>query len=163
MTLEQQKNIFRMAALIYGRSNKSVSLNKSFQRVIDDALYCFGNSSILLTELIVYINKEYGFLFSVDEIKAIVVDGRDANEKYVSYYDRDNELVISLTPEYKNKLSFICGQKTLYDYIDEFIALYEFEYDNTRELILRFLYEMFTTNLEGYKLLLQEEFDAITS
>ena len=163
MTLEQQKNIFRMAALIYGRSNKSVSLNKSFQRVIDDALYCFGNSSILLTELIVYINKEYGFLFSVDEIKAIVVDGRDANEKYVSYYDRDNELVISLTPEYKNKLSFICGQKTLYDYIDEFIALYELEYDNTRELILRFLYEMFTTNLEGYKLLLQEEFDAITS
>ena len=141
MTLEQQRNIFRMAALIYGRSNKSVSLDKSFQRVIDDALYCCGNSTILLTELIVYINKEYGFLFSVDEIKAIVVDGRDANKKYGSYYDRDNELVISLTPEYKNKLSFICGQKTLYDYIDEFIALYEFEYDNTRELILRFLYQ----------------------
>lgn len=163
MTLEQQKNLFRMAALIYGRSNKSVSLDKSFQRVIDDALYCCGNSSILLTELIVYIHKEYGFLFSVNEIKAIVVDGRDANKKYGSYYNRDNELVISLTPEYKNKLSFICRQKTLYDYIDEFIALYELEHDKIRELILRFLYEMFTTNLEGYKLLLQEKYDAIAS
>lgn len=163
MTSEQQKNIFRMAALIYGRSNKSASLDKSFQRVVDDALYCCGESSIMLTELIVYIHKEYGFLFSVDEIKAIVVDGRDANKKYGAYYNRDNELVISLTPEYKNKLSFICGQRTLYDYIDEYIALYELEHDSTQELILRFLYEMFTTNLEGYKLLLQEKFDAITS
>lgn len=163
MTLEQQRNIFRMAAIIYGRSDKSVSLDKSYQRVVDDALYCCGKASILLTELIVYINREYGFLYSEDEITGIVVDGRDANKKYGSFYNQDNELVISLTPEYKNKLSLICGQKTLYDYIDEYIALYELEHDKTKELILRFLYEMFTTNLEGYKLLLQEKFDAITS
>lgn len=152
-----------MAAIIYGRSDKSVSLDKSYQRVVDDALYCCGKASILLTELIVYINREYGFLYSEDEITGIVVDGRDANKKYGSFYNQDNELVISLTPEYKNKLSLICGQKTLYDYIDEYIALYELEHDKTKELILRFLYEMFTTNLEGYKLLLQEKFDAITS
>lgn len=163
MTLEQQRNIFRMAAIIYGRSDKSVSLDKSYQRVVDDALYCCGKASILLTELIVYINREYGFLYSEDEITGIVVDGRDASKKYSSFYNQDNELVISLTPEYKNKLSLICGQKTLYDYIDEYIALYELEHDNTKELVLRFLYEMFTTNLEGYKLLLQEKFDAITS
>lgn len=152
-----------MAAIIYGRSDKSVSLDKSYQRVVDDALYCCGKASILLTELIVYINREYGFLYSEDEITGIVVDGRDASKKYSSFYNQDNELVISLTPEYKNKLSLICGQKTLYDYIDEYIALYELEHDNTKELVLRFLYEMFTTNLEGYKLLLQEKFDAITS
>ena len=163
MTLEQQRNIFRMAAIIYGRSDKSVSLDKSYQRVVDDALYCSGKASILLTELILYINREYGFLYSEDEITGIVVDGRDASKKYVSYYNQDNELVISLTPEYKNKLSLICAQKTLYDYIDEFIALFELGHDQTKELILRFLYEMFTTNLEGYKLLLQEKYDAITS
>lgn len=163
MTLEQQRNIFRMAAIIYGRSNRSVSLDKSYQRVVDDALYCFGKASILLTDLILYINREYGFLYSEDEITGIVVDGRDASKKYVSYYNQDNELVISLTPEYKNKLSLICAQKTLYDYIDEFIALFELGHDQTKELILRFLYEMFTTNLEGYKLLLQEKYDAITS
>ena len=163
MTLEQQRNIFRMAAIIYGRSDKSVSLDKSYQRVVDDALYCCGKASILLTELILYINREYGFLYSEDEIIGIIVDGRDSNKKYGSFYNQDNELVISLNPEYKNKLSLICGQKTLYDFIDEYIALYELEYDKTKELILRFLYEMFTTNLEGYKLLLQENFDAITS
>lgn len=152
-----------MAAIIYGRSNRSVSLDKSYQRVVDDALYCFGKASILLTDLILYINREYGFLYSEDEITGIVVDGRDASKKYVSYYNQDNELVISLTPEYKNKLSLICAQKTLYDYIDEFIALFELGHDQTKELILRFLYEMFTTNLEGYKLLLQEKYDAITS
>lgn len=163
MTFEQQRNIFRMAAIIYGRSNQSVSLDKSYQRVVDDALYCCGKASILLTELLVYINREYGFLYSEDEIISIVVDGRNASKKYCSYYNKDNELVISLTPEYKNKLSLICGQKTLYDYIDKFIALYELEHKVTKELILRFLYEMFTTNLEGYKLLLQEKYDVITS
>ena len=60
MTGEQQRNIFRMAAIIYGRSSQSASLNKSHQRIIDDALFTCGKSSITLTELIVYIDKEYG-------------------------------------------------------------------------------------------------------
>ena len=34
--------------------------------------------------------------------------------------------------------------------------------ETTQALILHFLYEMFTTNLEGYKLLLQEKYDLIT-
>ena len=68
MTEEQQKNVFRLAAIIYGRSDKSNSLNKSHQRVIDDALYSCGRSSISMTDLIVYINQEYGLLYSVDEI-----------------------------------------------------------------------------------------------
>jgi hypothetical protein len=163
MTNEQQKNVFRMAAIIYGRSDRSMSINKSHQRVIDDALYCYGKESVLLTELIVYINREYLLLYSPEEIIGIVVDGRDAKDHYMAYYNNDNELVISLTPEYKTKLTLICGQKTLYDYIDEFIAVYELEANKTKDLLLRFLYEMFTSNLEGYKLLLQEKFDAITS
>ena len=118
MTNEQQRNVFRMAAIIYGRSNGGVSLSKSFQRVIDDALYCCGYSSITLTELIEYIHTEYGFLYSADEITEIVVNGRDAKEKYGAFY-QDEELIISLNPEYKNKLTFICAQKTLYDYIDD--------------------------------------------
>lgn len=61
MTGEQQRNVFRMAAIIYGRSSKGLSLNKSYQRVIDDALYSCGRSSTPLTELIVYINLNMGF------------------------------------------------------------------------------------------------------
>ncbi len=109
-----------MAAIIYGRSSKGISLNKSYQRVIDDALYSCGRLSIPMTELIVYINREYGLLYSVEEIKDTVIKGRDANQKYYCYTE-NAETIISLTGEYKNKLSLVCGQKTLYEYIDEYL------------------------------------------
>ena len=145
-----------MAAIIYGRSSQSASLNKSHQRIIDDALYTCGRSSVTLTELIVYIKQEYGFLYSVDEITNIVIKGRDAEQMYYCYPD-NNDTIVSLTAEYKNKLSFVCGQKTLYEYIDEYLTLYSIKSDAAKELILRFLYEMFTSNLEGYKLILHEK------
>lgn len=163
MTGEQQRNVFRMAAIIYGRSSKGLSLNKSYQRVIDDALYSCGKSSITITELIVYINREYGLLYSVDEIKDIVIKGRDADQKYYCYTTND-DTTISLTGEYKNKLSLVCGQKTLYEYIDEYLMSLDIEdmkKESSKDLILRFLYEMFTNNLEGYKLILQEKIDSI--
>ena len=160
MTGEQQRNVFRMAAIIYGRSNNGISLNKSYQRVIDDALYSCGRLSIPITELIVYINKEYGFLFSVDEINNVVIKGRDADQRYYCYTE-NNDTIISLTGEYKNKLSLVCGQKTLYEYIDEYLISLDIEKESSKALILRFLYEMFTSNLEGYKLILQEKIDAI--
>lgn len=114
MTSEQQRNVFRIAAIIYGRSRNGVSLNKSYQRVIDDALYRCGKESITLTELIVFINDEYGLLYSAEEIEDVVIKGRDASQCYYCY-DDNIDLMISLTGEYKNKLSLVCGQKTLYD------------------------------------------------
>lgn len=160
MTSEQQRNVFRIAAIIYGRSRNGVSLNKSYQRVIDDALYRCGKESITLTELIVFINDEYGLLYSAEEIEDVVIKGRDASQCYYCYDDKI-DLMISLTGEYKNKLSLVCGQKTLYDYIDEYLALYNIENVSSKDLILRFLYEMFTTNLEGYKLILHEKIDSL--
>lgn len=147
MTGEQQRNVFRMAAIIYGRSNNGISLNKSYQRVIDDALYSCGRLSIPITELIVYINKEYGFLFSVDEINNVVIKGCDADQRYYCYTE-NNDTIVSLTGEYKNKLSLVCGQKTLYEYIDEYLISLDIEKESSKALILRFLYEMFTSNLD---------------
>ncbi len=131
--------------------------------MIDDALYSCGRLSIPMTELIVYINREYGLLYSVEEIKDTVIKGRDADQKYYCYTE-NAETIISLTGEYKNKLSLVCSQKTLYEYIDEYLMSLETEdikKEPSKDLILRFLYKMFTSNLEGYKLILQEKIDSI--
>ncbi len=161
LTSEQQRNVFRMAAIVYGRSSKDVSLNKSYQKVIDDALFCCGKQKISLTDLIVYIKTNYGFLYTAKEIEELV-NGRDANIKYHSYYEQ-NELVISLTADYKNKLTLICQEKTLYDYIDDYFAQEPVGEGKGKNLILRFLYDMFTSNVEGYKLILQEQYDEATA
>lgn len=161
MTSEQQKNIFRLAAIIFGRSSKGVSLNKTHQRIVDDALFCCGKKSISLTNLIIYIKTNYGLFYTTKEIIDLV-KGRGAEEKYQTYTERD-DMVISLTVEYKNKLSSLSKEKTLYDYIDEYFVLQGGEDVQGKELILRFLYEMFTSNLEGYKLILQEKFNAVAA
>lgn len=161
MTTEQQRNVFRMAAIVYGRSSKGVSLSKSYQKVVDDALFCCGRTKISLTDLIVYIKTNYGFLYTSKEIEGLIT-GRDASKKYHSYYEQ-NELMISLTAEYKNKLTFVCQEKTLYDYIDDYFAQDSVSEGDERDLILRFLYDMFTSNVEGYKLILQEQYDAATA
>ena len=161
MTTEQQKNVFRLAAIIYGRSAKGVSLGKSYQKVIDDALFCCGKASISLTDLIVYIKTNYGFLYTPKEITDLV-NGRDSEEKYHTFNENE-ELIISLTVEYKTKLTLICQEKTLYDYIDEYFAIEGNTYTQGKDLILRFLYDMFTSNLEGYKLILQEQYSAATA
>ena len=161
MTTEQQRNVFRMAAIVYGRSSKGVSLSKSYQKVVDDALFCCGKESISLTELILYIKTNYGFLYTPKEITDLV-SGRDAKEKYQTYPDHD-ELIVSLTVEYKNKLTLICQEKTLYDFIDEYFSKHEGDKEKGKGLILRFLYDMFTSNLEGYKRILQEKYDAVAA
>lgn len=161
MTTEQQRNVFRMAAIIYGRSSRGVSLSKSYQKVIDDALFCCGKEKISLTDLIVYIKTHYGLLYTPKEVIDLV-NGHDAKEKYHSYYDQ-NELIISLTAEYKNKLTLVCQEKTLYNYIDDYFAREPVGDGEGKELILRFLYDMFTSNLEGYKFILQEQFEAATA
>ena len=91
-----------------------------------------------------------------------MVNGRDSEEKYHTFNENE-ELIISLTVEYKTKLSLICQEKTLYDYIDEFFAIEGNSYTQGKDLILRFLYDMFTSDLEGYKLILQEQYSAATA
>lgn len=157
MTNEQQRNIFRMAAIIYGRSSNGISLNKSYQKVVDDALFCCGKEKVSLTDLIVFIQNSYGFLFTPQEITNIV-SGRDAKDKYHTFYEQD-ELIISLIAEYKNKLTIVCQGKTLYDFIDDYFSKEPVGNGKGKDLILRFLYDMFTSNLEGYKLILQEQFN----
>lgn len=161
MTNEQQNNVFRLAAIIYGRSARGISLNKSHQKVVDDALFCCGKETISSTDLIVYIKQNYGLLYTDKEIKELV-SGRDSEEKYHTYVDHE-EFIISLTAEYKNKLTLLCQENTLYDYIDEYFTLQHEEDSSQKGVILRFLYEMFTSNLEGYKLILQEQYGAVVA
>ena len=162
MNIVQQNNIFRLAAIIYGQSLNVVSIKNTYKTVIDDALFRCSTATISLTNLIVFINKEYGLLFSEKEIIEIIKDGRNASSNY-STYNEQGELIISLTPEYKNKLSLISSQKNLINYIDEYLVIYEHKDEKYKELILHFLYEMFTNNLEGYKLILLEKFENVAA
>lgn len=72
----QKKNIFRLSAILYSKTNNVVSNKSIVRKVIEDAIYCCGQDIISLSNLISYISSNYALLFSETEITKIVTDDK---------------------------------------------------------------------------------------
>ena len=153
MNTLQQKNLFRLSAVLYAKTNDKISTKQIYRKIIEDALFCKGDSVTSVSALISYINSAYALLFSTREIEDVITSSHNKNKFIYSY--KNNEIHISLTEEYKNKLNLKSQDKNLLDFIGEFIS--EKGYNNEiKEMILHFFYAVFTSNLNGFKRLLNE-------
>ena len=153
MNTLQQKNLFRLSAVLYAKTNDKISTKQIYRKIIEDALFCKGDSVTSVSVLISYINSAYALLFSTREIEDVITSPHNKNKFIYSY--KNNEIHISLTEEYKNKLNLKSQDKNLVDFIGEFIS--EKGYNNEiKEMILHFFYAVFTSNLNGFKRLLNE-------
>lgn len=152
----QKKNIFRLSAILYSKTNNVVSNKSIVRKVIEDAIYCCGQEIISLSNLISYINSNYALLFSETEITKIVTDDKSKDRFIYSY--KDGELLISLTQSRKNKVTINCLQKTLIDYIEDYLnaSNCNVQRSEKRNIILQFLYNVFTSNIEVFKRLLND-------
>lgn len=152
----QKKNIFRLSAILYSKTNNVVSNKSIVRKVIEDAIYCCGQEIISLSNLISYINSNYALLFSETEITKIVTDDKSKDRFIYSY--KDGELLISLTQSRKNKVTINCQQKTLIDYIEDYLnaSNCNVQRSERRNIILQFLYNVFTSNIEVFKRLLND-------
>lgn len=152
----QKKNIFRLSAILYSKTNNVVSNKSIVRKVIEDAIYCCGQDIISLSNLISYISSNYALLFSETEITKIVTDDKSKDRFTYSY--KDGELLISLTQSRKNKVTINCQQKTLIDYIEDYLNTCNCNVQRSekRNIILQFLYDVFTSNIEVFKRLLNE-------
>lgn len=152
----QKKNIFRLSAILYSKTNNVVSNKSIVRKVIEDAIYCYGQEIISLSNLISYINSNYALLFSETEITKIVTDDKSKDRFIYSY--KDGELLISLTQSRKNKVTINCQQKTLIDYIEDYLnaSNCNVQRSEKRNIILQFLYNVFTSNIEVFKRLLND-------
>lgn len=152
----QKKNIFRLSAILYSKTNNVVSNKSIVRKVIEDAIYCCDQEIISLSNLISYINSNYALLFSETEITKIVTDDKSKDRFIYSY--KDGELLISLTQSRKNKVTINCQQKTLIDYIEDYLnaSNCNVQRSEKRNIILQFLYNVFTSNIEVFKRLLND-------
>ena len=153
MNTLQQKNLFRLSAVLYAKTNDKISIKQIHRKIVEDALFCKGDSIISVSALISYINSAYALLFSTREIEDIITLPQN-REKFIYSY-KNNEIQISLTEDYKNKLNLKCQNRNLVDFIDEFISEKEYD-DNIKEIILQFFYAVFTSSLNSFKRLLNE-------
>lgn len=150
--------LFRMSALIYANNNDGIISSKQiYKKVIEDALIKINTGeAISLTDLMLYIQKNYGGLsFSYKEIESII-DSPKYKDHFDSYIDNDIRMV-SLNGKRRISLGNLPKIKNLQTYIEEYISSNNID-PSKLEIFRQFFYGVFTTNLSAYKKLLQEDY-----
>lgn len=149
--------LFRMSALIYANNNDGIISSKQIcKKVIEDSLIKISTTAIPLSELMLYIQENYGGLsFSYEELENII-DTPKYKEHFDSYIDNDIKMV-SLNGKRRITLENLPKVKNLQTYIEEYISNNGID-PNKIEIFRQFFYGVFTTNLSAYKKLLQEDY-----
>lgn len=156
MNQEYQRQLFRLAAVLYADNNYEITPKTIHKKVLESALLNMENKQVNIHELIDFIQKSYSIHFDEQEVKAIVTNER---EDGFLVNTKQQETIVCLTEKRKQTLEAKLSNKT----IDFFITQFEAENEtlvtgsNAKEIIYRFLYELLSTNIESFKKLLDSK------
>lgn len=154
MSNTEERNLFRLAAVLYADDNYNISNTQLHRKILENALFEMKAQDWVEVSLVgEFILFTYKLVFTDDEI------WRTANnpkfvDKIFRIFEDGKERKISLSPERIELLNQRINLPTIFSYIDEFCKLNQLEYDDTRELISNFLYTVFSQNVENFKRLL---------
>lgn len=150
------QGLFRMSAVLYARNDSNIiSTKQIIRKVVEDALLQnSATEAISLPSLIQYIIDNYALTFSEEEISGIIYDKKFSD--IFDYYSENDCLQISLKQKRRIILESNANMKNLHDFVVEFVKIEGIK-ETKIEIFYKFLYGVFTTNLEGYKQLLKEK------
>lgn len=148
--MENKNNIYRVAAVLYASCNYDISLRQVYRKIIEDALLKL-DKEVEIGELSVFIESQYSLLFSYDEIQRTLTDN-----KY-----KENFSIVPIVDGCKYKLSekrksILLSKnpaKTLPEYVDIYTSINGLS-KHSGECILRFMYSMYTSNLDSIQRML---------
>ncbi len=137
--------IFRLAAFIYGDDNDHLSKDEIYKRIIETVVYENGNKQISIHQIIDLIEKMYSFKFSEDEINVILKDG-------INFLcDKSNsEIVVCLSEDVITRIRSIEKSKNLDAIIQKFSKYKNCDEISTKQVIYKFLYNLFQNNIFKY-------------
>jgi len=149
--MNTDNNIFRVAAVLYASNNYDISLKQVYRKIIEDALSLLDRE-IEIGELAEFIQNHYSLLFSETEIKETLTDSKFSNIFAIIPQPSGNKY--KLTEKRKLILKTKTPSKTLIDYVEQYISERELPSEKGA-CILRFMYGMYTSNVDSFQKLLQ--------
>lgn len=157
MTLDNNtyaQSLFRTAAIFYGNdpSNYGSSNVRNIQKLVESSLYHGTDKGMSVREISEFISTNHLLDIDNSEIAAILEDSRN-NDRYIVLSDfKIRHYVLSQ----KRRLSIEHAQhaKSLDSYIDEYVQMESLSIE-AKEIINRYLYGLFTSNLESFRRLFQ--------
>lgn len=148
MNQHQQANIFRLSAILYANDNYTISPVQLHRKVIEDALYQLNDSNgLTVVGLANYVSEKYLINFTEKEVELVL-----HNPKFNTIFRAvpvGAETVYCLQDE-RRRLLDERKPKTLNDFISEYIQQNGLAQDSV-ESVYRYLYGVFTTNVDGFR------------
>ncbi len=159
--LDQQKEVFRLAAVLYAENNYEVTPRTIHRKIIESVFLDNSNNQISVHDIINTIEEDYGFIFDIEEVNEIVL--KDIDVFFLLGKNKANELMVSLASK---RLSAIKAKLTTNN-IDFFIIQF---LESNKELvgsldgkgiIYKFLYEIFQNNISSFSKLIDYKKDLV--
>ena len=148
------QSLFRTAAIFYGNdpSNFGSSNARNIQKLVESSLYHSTDKGMSIHDISVFISTNYLLDIDDSEITTVIKDPRN-NDRYIVLSDfKIPHYVLT----HKRRLSIESAQiaKSLDSYIDEYVQMESLSIE-AKEIIIRYLYGLFTSNLESFRRLFQ--------
>lgn len=150
----QISNIFRLSSVLFSEDNYTIRPRQLHQKVIENALFELKVPSYInIMDLSEFIERNYNFLFTEDEIWNIVATPKLQEKIFVSY-ELNNERFVNLAEVRKQTLNNRVSAPNVEKFIELYSEMNLLPLENTKNLIYKFLYSVFTSNAENFKRLI---------
>ena len=80
MNTLQQKNLFRLSAVLYAKTNDKISTKQIYRNIIEGAQFCKGDSVTSVSAPITYKSSAYALSFSNREIDDVISSPHNKNK-----------------------------------------------------------------------------------
>lgn len=143
-----QKELFRLSATLYSKTQKNNSHADVQLSIIKCIITESENIFLSESEILSEIENKYKYSLTTDEFKKVIAK----NKQFFAYTEDGSKKYKLIDSEYKNT-------KRLFDnniehYICEFIQIRKYNESIFKSAIYRYLYELTTSNVNSYNILL---------
>lgn len=154
MGTNDERNIFRLAAVLYADDNYTISQIQLHKKILENALFELNSSDwVSATTVANFICNTYSLIFTEEEIIKLVTNPKFADKVFQSYSEGE-EFFIALSAMRIETLSRRIEEPTIFTYVEEFALLNHLNQEDTKEIITHFLHSVFTQNVENFRRLL---------
>lgn len=152
MKTNTSNEIFRLSAILYADNNYEVSPSTTLRKIVESAIFENGNEFISIPDLCIFIAKIYDIIISEEEIISII-----SHQRYTSNFtqkEEQGEQYIKLSNKRLQLIEEKITEKTIDEHIQDFEQLFNIK---ALEIIHRFLYELFSNDVNGFQRLINSK------
>ncbi len=148
--IAKQKDIFRLAAMIYSETSGTVSESETQLQIVKCMFIATGNEYLTRSEMITHILNLYKYHVTEDELDFLIKKSRGVFQSV----KRDGVEAYCLTTQAKDECTE-SQAKNIDSFVDKFVEEFGIvEAEKCKSAIHMYLYELTTTNINTYRVLL---------